>query len=160
MAASRTTTRCCPLAAEDKALYTILLNPQWAYLAPLKGIKPLWRELREPQHRLRKAGREILKSGAVAANPQRMGPLTFEARLMGLDRILTIQGTVNAVARATGRPEIDLINAQEEARIRELIALETWPQGWDGDELIATTIMDTVYANGAVQPRLFSEAEL
>jgi hypothetical protein len=25
---------------------------------------------------------------------------------------------------------------------------------------LATTIMDTVYANGAVQPRLFSEAEL
>ena len=150
----------CPLATEDKALNTILLNPQWAYLAPLKGIKPLWRELREPQHRLRKAGREILKSGAVAANPQRMGPLTFEARLMGLDRILTIQATVNAVANATGRPEIDLINAEEEARIREMIALETWPQGWDGGEPIATTIMDTVYANGAVQPRLFSEAEL
>ena len=54
-----------------------------------------------------------------------MGPLTFEARLMGLRCILTIQGAVNAVARATGRPEIDLINAQEEARIRELIALET-----------------------------------
>ncbi|MDO8039476.1 phosphoadenosine phosphosulfate reductase family protein [Janthinobacterium sp. SUN137] len=150
----------CPLATEDKALDTILLNPQWSYLAPLKGIKPLWRELREPQHRLRKAGREVLKSGAVAANPQRMGPLTFEARLMGLDRILTIQATVNAVARATGRPEIDLINAEEEARIRELITLQTWPQGWDGDEPIATTIMDTVYANGAVQPRLFSEAEL
>ena len=64
------------------------------------------------------------------------------------------------MARATGRPEIDLINAEEEARIRELIALETWPQGWDGDEPIATTIMDTVYANGAVQPRLFSEDEL
>ncbi|WP_298407689.1 phosphoadenosine phosphosulfate reductase family protein [Janthinobacterium sp.] len=147
----------CPLAAEDKALDTILLNPQWAYLAPLKGIKALWRELREPQHRLRKAGRETLKSGAAAKNPQRMGPLTFEARLMGLDRILTIQATVNAVARATGRPEIDLINVDEEARIRELIALETWPQGWDGDEPIATTIMDTVYANGAVQPRLFAE---
>ena len=79
---------------------------------------------------------------------------------MGLERILIIQATVNAVARATGRPEIDLINADEEARIRELITLETWPQGWDGDEPIATTIMDTVYANGAVQPRLFSEGEL
>ena len=60
----------------------------------------------------------------------------------------------------TGRPEIDLINPEEEARIRELIALETWPQGWDGDEPIATTIMDVVYANGAVQPRLFSESDV
>ena len=150
----------CPLATEDTALDTILQNPQWAYLAPLKGIKPLWRELREPQHRLRKAGREILKSGAIAANPQRMGPLTFEARLMGLGRILAIQAKVNAVARTTGRPKVDLINVEEEARIRELIALETWPQGWDGDEPVATTIMDTVYANGAVQPRLFAEDEL
>lgn len=149
----------CPLASEDKALDTILLNPAWAYLAPLKGLKLLWRELREPQHRLRKAGREILKSGAVAANPQRMGPLTLEARLMGLERVLGIQSACNAVARASGRPEIDLINPEEEARIRELIALETWPQGWDGDEPIATTIMDVVYANGAVQPRLFSESD-
>lgn len=33
---------------------------------------------------------------------------------------------------------------------------------WRGyrDEPIATTIMDTVYANGAVQPRLFPEADL
>lgn len=149
----------CPLAQEDTALDTILLNPGWAYLAPLKGLKLLWRELREPQHRLRKAGIEILKDGSTAKNPQRMGPLTFAARLMGLERVLGIQAACNAAARATGRPEIDLINPQEEARIRELIALETWPQGWDGAEPIATTIMDTVYANGAVQPRLFSESD-
>lgn len=30
---------------------------------------------------------------------------------------------------------------------------------WRG-EPVAMTIMDTVYANGAVQPRLFSESEL
>lgn len=149
----------CPLASEDKALDTLLMNPQWAYLAPLKGIKVLWRELREPQHRLRKAGLEILKSGVAAKNPQRMGPLTFEARLMGLDRILDIQNACNTVARATGRPEIDLINAEEESRIRELISLETWPQGWDGDEPTGDTVMDIVYQNGAIQPRLFSESD-
>jgi len=150
----------CPLAAEDSALNTILLNSQWTYLAPLKGLKTLWRELREPQHRLRKAGLEILKDGSFAKNPQRMGPLTFEARLMGLERVIGIQAQCNAVARATGRPEVDLINAEEEARIRELITLETWPQGWDGDEPHADVIMDTVYANGAVQPRLFSESDI
>lgn len=150
----------CPLASEDTALNTILLNPQWAYMEPLKGIRTLWRELREPQHRLRKAGLEILKSGLAAKNPQRMGPLTFEARLMGLERVLGIQAACNAVARATSRPEIDLINKEEEARIRELIALQTWPQGWDGDEPTADTVMDIIYQNGAVQPRLFSESEL
>ncbi|MRW82918.1 phosphoadenosine phosphosulfate reductase family protein [Pseudoduganella sp. FT26W] len=150
----------CPLVDSDMALDNILLNPQWAYLAPLKRIKPLWRELRLPKHRLRKAGLEILKSGKAAANPQRMGPLTFEARRMGLTTILDIQDEVNVAARAAGRPMVDLINTEEEARIRELIELGTWPDGWDGDEPIATTVMDTVYANGAVQPRLFSETEL
>jgi len=150
----------CALAQEDKALDSVLLLPAWSYLAPLKGLRPLWRELREPQHRLRKAGAELLKDGSIAKNPQRMGPITLDARLMGLQRVLNIQNEVNVAARALGRPEIDLINTEEEARIRELIGLETWPHGWEGDEPIATTIMDVVYQNGAVQPRLFSENEL
>lgn len=145
----------CPLAQEEKALETVLRNGQWSYLSPLRGIKPLWRELREPQHRLKKAGAERLKDGSIAKNPQRMGPLTFEARLMALDRILAIQNKCNAAARVLGRPEISLIDAEEEARIRELIALETWPQGWDGDEPTGDTVMETVYQNGAVQPLLF-----
>lgn len=147
----------CPLAQEDKALDTILLNPRWQYLAPLKGLKLLWRELRLPQHRLRKPGLERLKNGDIAANPQRMGPLTFEARLMGLERVLAIQAEVNAGADLAGMPHIDLINAEEEARIRELIRLETWPQGWDGDEPLATVPLDIVYQNGAVQPLLIKE---
>ena len=133
--------------------------PQWAYLQPLKGIRVLWRELREPQHRLKKAGLERLKDGSIAKNPQRMGPLTFKARLMGLDRILGIQAEVNAAARAQRRPEVSLIDAEEEARIRELIELKTWPDKWTGDEPLATTILPTVYQNGAVQPLLFSAEE-
>ena len=150
----------CPLAQEDTALNTILLNPQWEYLAPMKGIKLLWRELREPQHRLRKSGIERLKDGSIGKNPQRMGPITLEAREMGLERLLAIQSEVNAAAVVLGRPPVDMINAEEEARIRELIALKTWPDKWDGSEPLATTIMDVVYQNGAVQPRLFAEAEL
>ncbi|KVD52086.1 phosphoadenosine phosphosulfate reductase family protein [Burkholderia ubonensis] len=149
----------CALAQEEKALETVLATPQWAYLAPLRGIKPLWRELREPQYRLRKPGLEKLKGGGVAKNPQRLGPLTFDARLMALDRILSIQAECNRVARATGRPLIGLIDAEEEARIRELIAAQTWPQGWDGDEPTGDVVLDVVYANGAVQPRLFAEGE-
>jgi DNA sulfur modification protein DndC len=150
----------CPLAQEDTALNTILLNPQWSYLEPMKGIKELWRELRLPQHRLRKAGIERLKDGSIGKNPQRMGPLTFDARLMGLERLLVIQAEVNAAATALRRPLVDIINTEEGARIRELIALETWPRGWDGDEPLATTVMDVVYQNGAVQPQLFSGSEL
>lgn len=136
-------------------LPVVLIQRYWAYLAPLKGIKALWRELREPQHRLRKAGFEYLKDGSAAANPQRMGPLTFEARMMGLERILGIQDQINASADRLGRPRIDLINAEEEARIRELIAAGTWPQGWDGDEPTADTPMDQINADGTVQPLLF-----
>lgn len=145
----------CALAAEDTALDTVLLVPQWQYLRPLKGIKPLWRELREPKHRIKKAGLERLKDGSIAKNPQRMGPLTLEARAMGLDRILGIQAECNEAARAQGRPLISLINGEEEARIRELIAAGTWPDGWEGDEPAADTVMPIVYQNGAVQPLLF-----
>lgn len=145
----------CPLAQEEKALENILRSPAWAYLAPLRGLKPLWRELREPQHRLKKAGIERLKDGSIAKNPQRMGPLTFAARTMALDRILEIQRACNAAGLDQGRPVIDLINAEEEDRIRELIAAETWPDGWDGDEPRADTVMPVVYQNGAVQPLLF-----
>jgi len=145
----------CALAAEDTALDTVLLVPQWQYLRPLKGIKPLWRELREPKHRIKKAGLERLKDGSIAKNPQRMGPLTLEARAMGLERILGIQAGCNEAARAQGRPLISLINGEEEARIRELIAAGTWPDGWEGDEPAADTVMPIVYQNGAVQPLLF-----
>lgn len=149
----------CPLAQEDKALDSLLRMDRWAYLQPLKDLRPLWRELREPQHRLKKAGLERLKDGSIAKNPQRMGPLTFEARLMALDRVLAIQEAVNTSARALKRPEISLIDESEEARIRELITAETWPHGWDGDEPTGDTVMETVYQNGAVQPLLFSAEE-
>lgn len=140
----------CPLAAEDVALHTVLQNPRWAYLKPLLELKPLYRELREPRHRIKKAGLERLKDGSIAKNPQRMGPLKFESRLMALDRVLAIQDEVNAHGT-----EIDILDEAEEARIRELIANGTWPDGWDGDEPSADSIMDTVYQCGAVQPLLF-----
>lgn len=144
----------CALASEDLGLQTVTANPGWTYLKPLFGLKPLYRELRLPHHRLRKAGAEILKSGAVAANPQRMGPLTFDARLMALNRILTIQDEVNDEAARLERPQIDLLNREEEARIRELIDLQTWPQGWSGDEPLADVPLDSVFADGTVQPLL------
>ncbi|WP_029002757.1 phosphoadenosine phosphosulfate reductase family protein [Azorhizobium doebereinerae] len=144
----------CPLASKDLALDTILRAPQWAYLAPLKGLKPLYRELREPKNRLRQPGGEKRKDGSLVKNQQRQGPLTFDARMMALNRILTIQDEVNVAAVAQGRPLIDLLNAEEESRIRELIAAKTWPNGWDGDEPNADMPMDSVYADGTVQPLL------
>ncbi|MEW4459455.1 phosphoadenosine phosphosulfate reductase family protein [Roseibium algicola] len=150
--AARTGCIGCPLASRELALETILTNPDWYYLEPLQGLKQLYRELRLPQHRLRKPGAETLKDGTIAKNPQRMGPLTFDARLMALARVIAIQEAVNTSARNLGRPEIDILNAEEEARIRELISLETWPKGWTGSEPTADTPLDTVYGDGTVQP--------
>jgi len=144
----------CPLAQQERALDAIVANPQWAYLEPLKRLKPLYRELREPGNRLRKADIEYLKDGSIGKNPQRMGPLTFEAREMALQRVLDIQAECNAVAAISGRPFVDILNANEERRIRELIAAGTWPQGWDGDEPRADTALDSIYEDGAVQPLL------
>ena len=144
----------CPLASKDVALENILAQPDWAYLSPLRELKPLYRVLRKPAHRLKKRGIERLKDGSVAANPQRMGPLTFEARLMALDTVFDIQSRCNDGAASLGRPQIDILNGDEEARIRHLIAAETWPHGWDGTEPIATTPLDSVFADGTVQPLL------
>lgn len=141
----------CPLTSKDLALETITQMARWSYLKPLLGLKPLYRELREPKWRLKKTGLNGDGSIATAKNKQRMGPLTFEARLMGLDRVLSIQAAVNDAADRLGRPQLDLLNAEEETRIRELIAVGTWPNGWDGDEPTGDMPLDTIYADGTIQ---------
>lgn len=58
-----------------------------------------------------------------------------------------------------GRPRISLINIEEEARIRELLAAGQWPDGWDGDEPVADQPLEiTYYQDGAEQPSLFGGA--
>lgn len=148
----------CPLAQEEKALESILAMPRWSHLAPLRGLKPIYRWLREPAQRLRKSGVERLKDGSIGKNPQRMGPLTFEARLEALEKILDIQRAVNI---GGGTADYSLIDAEEEARIRELIAAETWPDGWVGTEPTADTWLPvTIYADGIEQPSLFSAEDM
>lgn len=137
----------CPLAVRDTALDYLVGTEQWAHLAPLKELKPIYRWMREPAQRLRKAGAERLKDGSLAKNPQRMGPLTLEARSSALERILDIQR----------RARVDLINAEEEARIRELIAAKTYPDKWSGEEPRADLWLDAVYQDGSEQPILFRD---
>ncbi len=137
----------CPLASRDVALEAVIALPQWAHLAPLLELKPIYRWMREPAQRLRKSGVERLKDGSIAKNPQRMGPLTLEARAKALEQILDIQR----------RAQVDLINAEEEARIRELIAARTFPDKWSGDEPRADTWLDSVYPDGSVQPLLLRD---
>lgn len=152
--AARTGCIGCPLASQDVALETIIGMPGWAHLRPLLGVKHVYRALRLPQHRLKKTGLTAAGEIATAKNKQRMGPLTFEARLWALEQLLGIQRQVNHAADRLGRPGVDFLNPAEEARIRELIAAKTWPNGWDGDEPTADTLMDTVHPDGAIQPLL------
>lgn len=154
---ARTGCIACPLAQEEKALESIIALPRWSHLTPLRELKPIYRWLREPAQRLRKSGVERLKDGSIGKNPQRMGPLTLEARLDALEKILDIQRRINV---ADSRFTFDMIDQEEESRIRELIAAETWPNGWDGDEPHADEFLPvTYYENGAEQHDLFGLEE-
>jgi DNA sulfur modification protein DndC len=132
----------CNLASRDLALETIIKNPKWAHLSPLMNLRPLYAELKRPKNRLRKDGTERRKDGVMVQNPNRMGPLTFEARLWGLEQIKAIQSAAG----------VDLINQEEESKIRSLVSAGTWPNGWDGSEPVADTPMDETIADGLVQP--------
>jgi DNA sulfur modification protein DndC len=46
----------CNVAQKETALNFILTLPEWAYLAPLKRLKPLYREIAQPQYRHRQPG--------------------------------------------------------------------------------------------------------
>ena len=84
----------------------------------------------------------------------RKGPLTLTARAEALERILAIQSEVNAHHAAM--PAVDILNAEEEARIRQLIAAGTWPDGWDGTEVQGDVLLPEIMANGSVQEVLFA----
>lgn len=144
----------CPLAQHDKGLDTLIARPAWAYLAPLKKLRPIFRSLREPHVRLRKRGLELRQDGTAASNPQRMGPIVFDARERALAEILAVQTEVNDAARADRRPLVDILNDEEISRIRELIVAGTWPQKWSGDEPLGDEMIDSIFADGSVQPLL------
>lgn len=146
----------CPLASKDNALAAVIRQPDWEYLTPLLRLKPLYADLSfNHSNRLRKTETEYRKDGTAASNPQRVGPLTLEARLRGLEAVLGIQREVNDAAVRLGRPEVSFIDAEEETRIRELIAANTWPRGWDGTEAEGDALIDRINRDGTVQPLLF-----
>ena len=155
--AARTGCIACPLAAEDVALKVIVAMPQWAYLAPLLELRPLYRSLRLMKNRLRKAEPERLKDGTLSKSGQRAGPMKLEAREAALDTVLYIQARVNSAADRLGRPRLDILNDEEEWRIRELIAAGTWPQKWDGSEPSADVWLDKIHPDGKVEPILFRD---
>jgi len=120
---ARTGCNGCPLATVDTALDGLLRRDRWAYLAPLKRLRPVFRRLREPDMRLRKPGREEGANGTVRYT-NRMGPLTMDARRWALAEVLGIQSECNA-AVSPGDPRVDMLDAEEVGRIEGLIAANT-----------------------------------
>lgn len=147
----------CPLTEKDKALDVIVTNPYWSYLMPLKRLKVLYREMRLPEHRLRKDGNELKKDGSRAKNQYRMGPLILSSREYFLNEILKIQEEINIDAINQNKPIIDLLNEEEIFRIKELIQNGIFPNGWSGEELNASVPAEkTIFQDGTIQNQLFN----
>jgi len=142
----------CPLTDKDTALDNVLKNPAHHYLQPLKRLRPIWRELRNPARRLRKTG-----INPKEKNVQRMGPLTMEARQWAFEEIMLIQNQINIGAFQQGKPLLYLINAEEEAHIRKCWSDNVWPNRWDGTEPTGDTVMDVVYRDGTIMQDLFGK---
>lgn len=140
----------CPLANKDRALEYVISLPDWQYLSPLKKLRELYDELRSFRHRKQKDG-ERNSDGSYSANPSRKGALTPEARLWGLEQVLEIQRDVNTAAIVRGRPTIELINGEEEKRIRDLIGARVYPQKWSDEDPDATELLKQTFSDGNVQ---------
>lgn len=151
--AARTGCIGCPLASKDKALAEVVKLPNWKYLTPLMELKTIYREMRKPQYRHRKAGGEMRQDGKLSKNQQRLGPLTLEARLYFLNRILNIQNRINS----SGNEKFYLIDSVEEERIREMIDQKVFPLKWSGKEPTGDITLDPVYADGSIMPILFRD---
>ncbi len=121
----------CNLAHRDTSLLWLLQTPKWAHLRPLLELKPLYAELKKPRWRKRKIEPELRKDGKWSKNIQRMGPLTMEGRAYGLECVRDIQS----------RASVDLINAEEDIRIREMWALDMWPRKWSSSDASATMMI-------------------
>lgn len=128
----------CNLVDKDTSLMRLIEHEEWAHLEPLLGLKSLYRELKKPKYRKRKAKPERRKDGKWGKNVQRMGPLTMEARAFGLERVLEIQVAAG----------VDLVNGEEEARIREMWALDVWPRKWSSEDVDADVPLDALALGG------------
>lgn len=151
---ARTGCICCPLAKKDTALDAIIKIIKWSYLAPLKELRAIYEWLRKPENRHRMNG-ERNKDGQLSSNPQRLGPIKLHIRLEALEKILDMQSRINVQAKALGMPPVDIINSEEEARIRELIANKQFPDKWTGNEIGGEVIVDKIYNDGTVWQTLF-----
>lgn len=142
---ARTGCMSCFCVEEDRATARVVKLADWSHLAPVLELKRLWRRLRQHDVRLRQPAGERRADGELVKKQHRIGPITVAARYEALEKVLDVQRRVNdAAARENRLPwgALDILNAEEESRIRELLAANdgrgTWPDGWTGREPLAT----------------------
>lgn len=130
----------CHIVDRDMAFKSLLQHEKWAHLRPLTGLRRMYGELLKPKNRHRKTTDDH-RPGHYGA----LGPLTLEARLWALDCVLQMQAEAG----------YQLVSSDEEARIRELIDLKTYPKGWTGDEPIGDAPYEPETSDGLKQRLLF-----
>lgn len=123
----------CDLVSEDHMMAYICKLPNWSYLTPIRRLKQVYAWMRRKEHRLTRE---------VRPGDWPLGPLTMDARRKTLADVLEIQAEVDDAAQRLGRPGVSLISPEERARILELIAANTWPNGWTGDEITGDTLLE------------------
>lgn len=118
----------CPLVAEDLALDRLCKHKRWEHLKPFKGLHKLYLSMRDHKKRHRKP--PGVKGG-------RVGPLTLEARLDGLETVKAMQIESYRIADANGVQRFTLLSDELEYLIRKAIRDKVYPRGWDGSEPVA-----------------------
>src|SRR5690606_20943639 len=129
-----------------------LAMPRWRYLAPLKDLRDIYAEMRSPLNRLRQPGTQRNADGSIPKNPNRMGPLTIEARERFYYAILNIQDRINSDPRA--HHKVYLLNKEECDYIRDCWEQGVYPQGWTGEEPSAAEMHEQYYQDGSIQKLL------
>lgn len=66
-------------------------------------------------------------------------------------RLLAIQVACNAEANGSGRQEVGLLNAEEQAPICELIAAGTWPRKRTGNDPTSRAPLAAVFSDRSSQ---------
>lgn len=99
----------------DKALATVLTSPDWSHLAPYAKLSDIYWRLRWDRE-----CRHIKLNGEK-------GCLTLEARQWALGEILRLQAESARLALEAGRKPYVLIEPEEVALIRQMLAAKTFP---------------------------------
>lgn len=129
----RTGCMACFAVEQDRPLIKVSKTAKWAHLGILLELYDVYEWLNRPENRLRKP-LTFNKDGSICQKSGFIGPLTMEARRIGLEWVLDIQRRAGVV----------LIDDEELTRIYWHWENNTWPKGWTGDEPRADVLLPRV----------------